>query len=107
MQRDLAATQRQVETALSGDALAGFQRQVQTAQQRRQFWIQFATIPEVDLDTTVVANAWQQARDALLAANLHMSSNLAITHKTTTKSILDIQNLYANGHPPVHARALN
>lgn len=68
LQRDLAAAQRQVETALSGDALAGFQRQVQAAQQRRQFWIQFAEIPDVGTDTTVVANAWQHARDAVLAA---------------------------------------
>src|SRR5437016_11477831 len=27
-----------------------------------------------------------------------MPPSSAITHKTTTKSILDIQNLYANGH---------
>src|SRR2546421_10224449 len=27
-----------------------------------------------------------------------MPTNLPLTHKTTTKSILDIQNLYANGN---------
>jgi wobble nucleotide-excising tRNase len=68
LQADVVARERGVEAALSGDALAGFQRQVQTAQQRRDFWARFAQIPEVRVDVTTAANIWQQARDAIVEA---------------------------------------
>jgi len=68
LQRDLGAIQEQLEASLSGDVLAGFQRHMQRIQEHREFWVKFATIPEIGVDPTAIANAWQQARDALLAA---------------------------------------
>ena len=68
LQDDIEAAQRRIETSLSGDAVAGFERQVQVAEEKRRFWAQYAAIPEVGIDTSVVASVWQQARDAVVAA---------------------------------------
>ncbi|KAA0213816.1 MAG: hypothetical protein DYG94_11505 [Leptolyngbya sp. PLA3] len=68
LQADLAAAVIRVESALKGDALAGFERQVSTAMERRGFWSPLTAVPEVVIDTTGIATAWQQARDAVLAA---------------------------------------
>lgn len=65
---EVTATTTQVESLLKGDALAGFERQVQAVQAKRTFWAAFCTVPEVALDTTDVASAWQEARDVLLQA---------------------------------------
>lgn len=68
LQADLAAVVIGIESALKGDALAGFERQVRTATERSAFWSPLTTIPEVTIDSTAIATAWQQARDAVLAA---------------------------------------
>ncbi len=68
LQAQLAGAHSRVARALDGDALAGFERQVQTAEQRRQSWARFTTVPDVRIDTFAVASAWQAVRDAILAA---------------------------------------
>ena len=68
LQNRIATQKELIELVLSGDALAGFQRQVEAAQRLRQFWSQFAVIPEVNIDTTAVADDWQQVRGKILAA---------------------------------------
>lgn len=68
LQSELAAAQIRLETALKGDALAGFERQVRSAEERRRFWAQFAAVPELGIDTTALAIAWQQARESVLSA---------------------------------------
>ena len=68
LQTELAATQTRLETTLSGDALAGFERQIRTAEERRCFWASLCTVPEIDLDTTAIAGAWQAVRNGLSAA---------------------------------------
>ncbi len=68
LQTDLAASRSALESTLSGDALAGFQRQLRTLEERRRFWAQFVAAPEVDLDAATIAAAWQTARDAALDA---------------------------------------
>lgn len=68
LQRDLASAQSALESALSGDALAGFERQVRTAEQRQTFWARFTAVPGVGIDTTQVASAWQQVRDSVVHA---------------------------------------
>jgi len=68
LQTDLAEAQLRIETALKGDALAGFERQVRRAEERRRFWAPLASVPEVGIDTAAVATAWQEARDAVAAA---------------------------------------
>ncbi|MCG3132771.1 MAG: hypothetical protein FLDDKLPJ_03637 [Phycisphaerae bacterium] len=68
LQTDLASAQITWETTLRGDALAGFERQVKTAEDRQRFWSAFCTVPAIGIDTTAVAQAWQHVRDRLLAA---------------------------------------
>lgn len=68
LQASLATAQQGVESALRGDALAGFERQVRTAMERSQFWSPLTAVPMVNINTTVIASAWQQARDAVIAA---------------------------------------
>lgn len=68
LQTDLASAQTTLETTMRGDALAGFERQVKTAEDRQRFWSAFCTVPAIGIDTTVVARAWQNVRDRLLAA---------------------------------------
>ncbi len=66
LQRDLASAQTALESSLSGDALAAFERQVREAENRREFWARFTVIPEVGIDATRVASEWQQTRDSVL-----------------------------------------
>ncbi len=68
LQAELSATQTRLETMLAGDALAGIERQINTAKERRRFWSSLCTVPEIELDTTAIASAWQAVRDSLSAA---------------------------------------
>jgi wobble nucleotide-excising tRNase len=68
LQADLASAQTTLETAMRGDALAGFERQVKTAEDRQRFWAAFCAVPSIGIDTTAIARAWQNVRDRLLAA---------------------------------------
>ena len=68
LQTELSATQTQLETILAGDALAGFERQIDTAKERRRFWSTLCSVPEIELNTTAIASAWQAVRDGLLSA---------------------------------------
>lgn len=68
LQAELVAAEIRIEAALKGDSLAGFERQFRTAQERRRFWASYATMPEVGVDTTALATAWQQTRDSIVAA---------------------------------------
>jgi wobble nucleotide-excising tRNase len=65
---ELAATQTRLEATLTGDALAGFERQINTAEERRRFWSSLCAVPKIELDTTAIASAWQAVRDGLSAA---------------------------------------
>jgi wobble nucleotide-excising tRNase len=51
-----------------GDAPAAFERSIRVLAERRQFWSNFALLPEVDLDTAAIGNVWGSARDAVLNA---------------------------------------
>ncbi len=68
LQADVSAYVIRVETALKGDALAGFERQVSNATDRHNFWSPLTPIPEMAIDTTAIATAWQEARDAVLTS---------------------------------------
>lgn len=68
LQADLASAQTTLENTMRGDTLAGFERQVKTAEERQRFWSAFCTVPAIGIDTTAAALAWQNVRDRLLAA---------------------------------------
>lgn len=64
---DVAELISNVENKLRGDALAGFERQLQTAKDRKTFWSAFCDVPDITIDNTELAAAWQNVRDAILA----------------------------------------
>ena len=68
LQEELATAESRIASTFSGDALASFQQEIQTAEDRRRFWARFTTVPEVGINVTILAAAWQQARDAVLDA---------------------------------------
>lgn len=65
---EVIAMTAEVESTLKGDALAGFERQVQGNRTRSTFWTSFCSVPDISIDSTEIAAAWQGARDALVAS---------------------------------------
>lgn len=51
----------------SGDVLAGFERAVRVAVERRQFWSRFCEVAEIVLDTAAIERDWRAAREAVIA----------------------------------------
>jgi wobble nucleotide-excising tRNase len=52
----------------SDAAIAEFKARFRTAAERRQFWLQFAQIPEPGVDLDAVVGQWRTAREAVLRA---------------------------------------
>ena len=73
--RDIDLILREIERGHAGDAPAAFERDVLGWEQRRQFWKEFAAIPEIVLDTADVARAWKVAREAVLSQILTKKSS--------------------------------
>lgn len=78
-------------STLSGDSLATFGREFQSARDNAAFWSRFIEVPEVELDTEAIAGAWSTLRDALDQAlalkqarpldALHMESAVTNAHE--------------------------
>lgn len=68
LKSDVAAVIANVTALHSGDARPGFERAVRMWIERRQFWSQFADIPEIAVDTANIGTAWREAREAIIAA---------------------------------------
>lgn len=50
----------------AGDIPAAFERDVRTAAQAREFWKDFADLPEIGIDTAAIARDWNAARELVL-----------------------------------------
>lgn len=83
------------ETEHSGDAIAAFERSVRIASERRTFWARFCEVPEVNLDTAMIAQSWQRARDSVLTA-LRQKANTPLERieldQAAQTAISDYQN---------------
>ena len=55
-----------INTTHGGDVPAAFERAVRVAVQNREFWRAFIDVPDIDVDTAVIARAWAAARDGVL-----------------------------------------
>jgi wobble nucleotide-excising tRNase len=64
--KEIAQLLARVESSHGGDVVAGVERTARVLGERRQFWSQYATIPELTLDTATLARNWRAAREALL-----------------------------------------
>lgn len=66
----LKTTIRQTGTTVrethGGDIPAAFERGIRTASQNREFWKEFADIPEITVDTAAISRDWSSAREAVL-----------------------------------------
>lgn len=74
LNRDIDLILREIERAHAGDAPAAFERDVLGWEQRRQFWKEFAAVPEIGIDTAAIARAWKVAREAVLGQLLKKKS---------------------------------
>lgn len=57
---------QEVKTTHGGDVPAAFERAVRVAVQSREFWRAFIELPDIDVDTAVIARAWGAAREAVM-----------------------------------------
>jgi wobble nucleotide-excising tRNase len=49
-----------------GDVLAAFERRMRVAVERRQLWVEYAAVPDWDIDSATVASSWVHARETAL-----------------------------------------
>ena len=62
----ITETGQGINTTHGGDVPAAFERAVRVAVENREFWRPFTDVPDIDVDTAVIARAWGVARDAVL-----------------------------------------
>jgi len=60
-------TEISVRDTHGGDIPSAFERDIRTAVQAREFWKDFAELPQVDIDTAAIARQWNAVREAVLA----------------------------------------
>ena len=68
LKRTISDSLSSFSSALSGDSLAEFLRQVQDIQNKIRFWNQFCRVPELSVDLQVVQTLWQNVRETLISA---------------------------------------
>ena len=61
----IKALRSSLRNTLSGDSLATFERDFQSARDNAAFWSRFIEVPEVELDREAIASAWSTLRAAL------------------------------------------
>jgi wobble nucleotide-excising tRNase len=68
LKQDIANALNAIDRAHGGDVVAAFERSVRVAEQSRTFWKDFASVPEVAIDTAEIVRAWKVARDQVAQA---------------------------------------
>lgn len=66
LKRTIRETGLAVRDAHSGDIPTAFERDIRTAAQKREFWKEFADVPEISVDTAAISRDWTAAREAVL-----------------------------------------
>ena len=64
----ISDARRAVTATHGGDVPAAFERAVRQESERRQFWSQFAEVPDINIDTAALARAWRAAQETVEAA---------------------------------------
>ena len=67
LKRDIEDQIALIRSTHGGDVPAAFERSIRVADQCRQFWKEFTTLPDVSIDSAEIARAWKTAREAVLA----------------------------------------
>jgi wobble nucleotide-excising tRNase len=68
LKEEISQTGRGIAASHGGDVPAAFERSVRVAVENREFWRNFMDVPEINVDTAVIARAWGVARDSVLSA---------------------------------------
>jgi wobble nucleotide-excising tRNase len=63
LRRRIIAAASDFRAAQAGDVPATFERSVREAIEKQTFWKAFADVPEINIDTTVIARSWKTARE--------------------------------------------
>ncbi len=66
LKRSVAEVLNGVERTHGGEVIAGLERAIRVAGERRQFWSRFCDTPNTAMDTAPIARAWQAARSAVV-----------------------------------------
>lgn len=93
LKRDIDFQLSAVERAHGGDNPAAFERSIRLAEQGCQFWNQFTTVPDVSIDTSMIARAWKTAREAVIM-ELRKKQAAPLEPATLSKSALKAIDSY-------------
>lgn len=66
LKNEIDSLQSEVNRTHGGNATANFERSVRSLVERRTFWKDFCELPEVNINSEAIAQAWQSAREAVL-----------------------------------------
>jgi wobble nucleotide-excising tRNase len=83
----------QIESRHGGDVVAGVERVARVLGERRQFWTQYVTIPELGLDTAALAHDWRATREALATA-IRAKQSTPLDSVVLSAEILDLTTTY-------------
>jgi wobble nucleotide-excising tRNase len=72
----------------SDNGPVAFERALRAASERRAFWARFAEMPEIEFDTTALAQVWQRARQ-LVAAALAAKASAPLDRMALTQDTRD------------------
>ena len=68
LKRRVSETLAAINRAHGGDIPVAFERAVRIIGERRQFWSQFCDVPDITIDTLMIARDWRTAREAVVDA---------------------------------------
>lgn len=83
------------------ELMIAFERNVRTLAESRQFWSEFIDIPEIDLDTALVASLWRSCFDAIKAA-LDTKKESPLETFSLSQKTLDLIEKYRTARNDVH-----
>ncbi len=81
--------------------MTAFERNVRTITEIRQFWSEFIYIPDIDLDTVLVARLWRSCFDAIKAV-LKAKKESPLEDFTLNQEIFDLVDEYRTVRKTVH-----
>lgn len=67
LKKDISRVIGDTSAAHSEAVVAAFERSVRVTSEQRQFWSRFCDVPDLNLDTALIARDWTAARDAVIA----------------------------------------
>ena len=106
--REYLAFKEEISTSLvslgrdhRSELMTAFERNVRTLAERRQFWSEFIDLPEIDLDTALVARLWRSCFDTIKAA-LDTKKESPLEEFSLSQGTLNLIEEYRTARNTVH-----